>query len=256
MSEGFEQMVYELQHLKKKHAAIRQENMLLKTTAQRASILVKKKDRQIQHILDLKVGLSEKTEEATLANRLRAIKADMQAPSMLMAKIRELETAVAQKDEQLRMIKSSMKFTLIKELQIEAQTYYNEARRIKKLLDRINSSREDFQESGDRSLGRLRYEIGVMRKENSRLQSGRKLDEQNHSMLRTLRKKIESMQSELNMAKMTDSGDMKETKESEYSAMIVRQSSRDLRERASAPHRTPRQGWSAAAAAGGDHEYV
>ena len=38
----------------------------------------------------------------------------MQAPSMLMAKIRELETAISQKDEQLRMIKSSMKFTLIK----------------------------------------------------------------------------------------------------------------------------------------------
>jgi hypothetical protein len=56
-----------------------------------------------------------------------------------------MEESVAGKDNELKLLKSSMKFTLIKELQIEAQTYFNEARRLKRIVD-LHAAQEEQQQ--------------------------------------------------------------------------------------------------------------
>lgn len=101
------------------------------------SVHLRKKDKQIQHVLSVKiVGMADKSNDTILSSQLKELKNEMRSISRLTDKVSELEESLHSKDEELKLLKSSMKFTLIKELQIEAQTYFNEARRMKKMLDK------------------------------------------------------------------------------------------------------------------------
>lgn len=109
----------ELDQLKKRFAAIRQDNVYVRTHNQRLTAQLRKKDKQLQHVLSIKLsGLSERTSDATFNSKLQALKREMVSIARLTAKVRDLENEAAEKDEELKLLKSSMKFTLIKELQV------------------------------------------------------------------------------------------------------------------------------------------
>ena len=96
----------------------------------------------------------ENIDDKNTAAKLNEIKREMLAICTLTNKVRNLENKLM-KEEELKLLKSSMKFTLIKELQIEAQTYFNEARRLKNIIDNelINNEKDNEIELAEEELG-------------------------------------------------------------------------------------------------------
>ncbi len=155
-----EELTSEVELHKKRYAAVAQENVSLRTQVQRLTAQLRKKEKQMQHVLDMKVvALNNKTGDSIMAGKLQELRKDLVTIHRLSEQNRALEQAVTEKEEELKVLKSSMKFTLIKELQvcaarcavpretgmsvalvlcvqIEAETYYTEARRLKAILDR------------------------------------------------------------------------------------------------------------------------
>lgn len=204
-----EALINQLDQLKKKFAAVRQDNVFLRTQVQRLSSQLSKKEKQVQHILAIKVaGISDKNGgDPAVHSRLQALKQEMVSITKLTARVRDLEGEVSSKDEELKLIKSSMKFTLIKELQIEAQTYFSEARKMKKLLDQRpekstprnrNTVREGDVALGDPNEAQLlREEVARLRRENTYLRGERELEDQSYSMMARMRDKMEALQHEM-----------------------------------------------------------
>lgn len=205
-----EALLNQLEQLKKKFAAVRQDNVFLRTQVQRLSSQLSKKEKQVQHILAIKVaGISDKTGgDPAIHSRLQALKQEMVSITKLTARVRDLETEVSAKDEELKLIKSSMKFTLIKELQIEAQTYYSEARKMKKLLDqrpekdpsarnKVATAPGDVLRGDPNELELLREEVSRLRRENTYLRGERDLEDQSYSMMARMRSKMEALQHEM-----------------------------------------------------------
>ncbi len=135
MSRDIESLRYELQQEKRKGYLFQKENIKLKTELQRMQNQLKKKDKHIQKIINMKLS---NIDDKSAFSKLNEIKREMLAICTLTNKVRDLEKEMSEKDEELKLLKSSMKFTLIKELQIEAQTYFNEARRLKQIVDNFN----------------------------------------------------------------------------------------------------------------------
>ena len=137
---------------------------------------------------------------------------------------------MAEKDDELRLLKSSMKFTLIKELQvkhppenarkpttslffgacivtqIEAQTYFNEARRMKKVIETMESApRGKRSQSSKGARGRrvgaadagLRDEIKALRRENDYLRGEVGIEDKSYATLQRLRSQMATLQHEL-----------------------------------------------------------
>jgi hypothetical protein len=93
-----------------------------------------------------------------------------------------------------------MKFTLIKELQIEAQTYFNEARRMKKLLDQTRATKKSLMSSSSRGknawngepgeVAAMQEEVKALRRENVYLRQEREMEDKSYNILQTLRNKL------------------------------------------------------------------
>eukprot|EP01006_Ploeotia_vitrea_P044457 TRINITY_DN66831_c7_g1_i1.p3 TRINITY_DN66831_c7_g1~~TRINITY_DN66831_c7_g1_i1.p3 ORF type:complete len:215 (-),score=143.68 TRINITY_DN66831_c7_g1_i1:951-1595(-) len=66
--------------------------------------------------------------------QLKALRTEMQSVATLAAKVRQLEHACHEKDVEIKQIKASVKHTSLRELQVEADTYYKEARRMRKVV--------------------------------------------------------------------------------------------------------------------------
>lgn len=187
-----EELALELEQLKKKFSAVKDDNVFLRTQIQRLNSLLRKKDKHIQQVLEIKVNtISDQTTSTQFTAKLKALKSEMVAISRLSAKNRDLEHDLLKKDEELKLLKASMKFTLIKELQIEAQTFFNEARRMKKMLDaRAGSIVKRSAWDGDEDKAESR-ERDFEREE--RLQEER----ESKARLHKLREKMESLQDEM-----------------------------------------------------------
>ena len=135
MALDYESLKYELEQIKKKDYTLQKENNRLKVELIRANKLLKKKDKQIQSIMNIQLNTID--DKSAIA-KLNEVKREMLAICTLTNKVRSLEKSMLEKDEELKLLKSSMKFTLIKELQIEAQTYFNEAKRLKQIIDNMS----------------------------------------------------------------------------------------------------------------------
>lgn len=183
-----EDLALEIDNLKKKFSAVKDDNVFLRSQIQRMKSIINKKDKQIQDIISIKVStISDQTTDVQFQSKLQALRSEMMAISRLSAKNRDMEQELLEKDEELKLLKASMKFTLIKELQIEAQTYFNEARRMKKLLDEggRSSRRSDWDEAAD---DRER----IFEREERLLE-----ERESHQVLHKVRSKMESLQGEI-----------------------------------------------------------
>lgn len=67
--------------------------------------------------------------------RLQRLKQELMSIGVLTERVRLLETELAQKDAETRALRAASKQSYVRELSAEAQIYYNEAQRLKKLLD-------------------------------------------------------------------------------------------------------------------------
>lgn len=113
---------------------------------------------------------------------------------------KELETQLTEKEEELKKLKSNMRFTLIKELQTEAETYFNEARRTKKLLDQYVTKTKRGprsaadEEEREEETRRLREEVKALRRENLYLRHEREADQKGNHLIAQLRSKLAETQ--------------------------------------------------------------
>lgn len=199
----------ELSSLKKKFSVVRQDNVHLRTQVQKLSVKLKKKEKQLDNVLAIKVNrATDKDSDSHMNIQLQALKNEMLSISRLSQKVRDLEVENAEKEEELKLLKSSMKFTLIKELQIEAQTYFNEARRMKKILDRgapfrssvhMNNSSNfrDIPEGSKEETYMLRDEVKALRRELVYLKGERGMEDKSYNVLQRLRSKMEGLQNEI-----------------------------------------------------------
>jgi len=74
-------------------------------------------------------------ELASVDARLRKMRAELTSISALSEKLRQTEAELAAKNQYIRGLKASTKYALMRELQVEAQTYCGEAQRLKRVLD-------------------------------------------------------------------------------------------------------------------------
>jgi hypothetical protein len=122
---------------KVKLAAVQQQTTQLKAQVRRLEQQVRRREQDNARVLELKeVQLGEKYGEVQMVEKIRQLRKEMLSTAVLTRKVRELEESVSAKDDEVKVLKSSLKYTLVKELQIEAQTYFLEARRMKKMLDK------------------------------------------------------------------------------------------------------------------------
>jgi hypothetical protein len=130
-----EQLSGEVRLLKENGNAAAKDNAFLKAQLQRLVAQLRKKDRQIEQLLDMKIhAMSDAGSDAILAGQLRELRSEMTTLARLSDKCRELEASQARKDEEIRRLKASVRFTNVAEMEIEAQTYLKEALRMKKAL--------------------------------------------------------------------------------------------------------------------------
>mmetsp|Transcript_24376 Transcript_24376/g.45601 ORF Transcript_24376/g.45601 Transcript_24376/m.45601 type:complete len:229 (-) Transcript_24376:242-928(-) len=115
---------------KRRNTQLVQENKSLKTNIQRLRQRVKKKDRCIYRVLELSAEKSESTPRL-----LQQIRSDMVSIPSLHERLRSLETELEKTEAELQHVKSSTKYTRIREINLESKVYLDESNRITKLLD-------------------------------------------------------------------------------------------------------------------------
>lgn len=218
-----EELSNDIRQLKEKYGAVKQENVFLRTNLQRMANQMRKKDKQIQQLIAMKIAdAGDTTGQSTLLNQLRALKSELMAIFRLTAKIRELEALLLKKDDELKKLKHSIKYTNLKELEVENQAYFTEAKRLKKALEKVlsqsastaslhssssfsappsapssNSSRKSLigRANEEEELRRLREENNELRK--LRRFEAAKEEAGSSSMLRTLKDRMAQLQKEL-----------------------------------------------------------
>jgi myosin heavy subunit len=206
-----ETILDELSQTKKKYTAVKQDNVHMRTQVQRLTAQLKKRDKQIEEILRLKLQNIGADSSSAASQKLEKLKQEMASIAKLSHKIRELETDLADKDEELKLLKSSMKYSLIKELQIEAQTYFNEARRMKRMQDknmRLSSSRSrnnnGFREISPGEPGeleQLRQENQTLRRECVHFRQEREMEDKSYAILQQLQGKFDGLATDIAIAK-------------------------------------------------------
>ena len=109
------------------------ENGFLKAQMQRLLQQLRRKDDQHRQILAIKCDqASDAGADAIVIGQIRELRGEMTAIARLTEKFRDLERVVHERDEELRRLRAKQTFTQMQEVQIEAQTYYNELRRTRK----------------------------------------------------------------------------------------------------------------------------
>eukprot|EP00466_Bigelowiella_natans_P011454 jgi/Bigna1/89711/estExt_fgenesh1_pg.C_540054 len=128
--------------IKRKNVRLKQENKELKTSIQRLTHQVKKKDRSIYRVLSLTPEQPE-----TTPRLLQEIKSDMVSIGSLNERIGSLEEQIRKAEEDLHEVTTNTKYTRIREVQIQSQVYIEEANRITKLIDQLIGPREPLNTS-------------------------------------------------------------------------------------------------------------
>lgn len=127
---------------KKRISALRQENKSLRTSTQRLTHLIKRKERGIDRVRSLTAEQSESTPRL-----IREIRSDMVSIASLNEKIRSLEENLKERSETLRKVTMGPKYTRIHELQVERKTYTDEVARITATLNQFLGPQEPLNSS-------------------------------------------------------------------------------------------------------------
>ena len=157
-----EELVADVRSLKEESNAIRAENAYLKTQMQRLLAQIRRKDKQIDQLAALKISaVNDSGGDAILAGQIRELRAEMTTIARLTDKFREVEATLQRRDEELRRIRSSTKVLSAAEAEMEAQLYYNEARRMKAgvalLQSQVSQLSAQLRESQGLKPGDLKY---------------------------------------------------------------------------------------------------
>jgi chromosome segregation ATPase len=127
-----------------------------------------------------------------LPGKLNEIKSELMSIANLTLRCNDLEQSASDKEEELKLLKSSMKFTLIKELQIEAQTYFDEARRLKQILD--HRSQQDREEAQERKWAERQEDMG----QSDAPEENSVHTEELKDKMQSLEKELEDVQNQIN----------------------------------------------------------
>jgi hypothetical protein len=133
-----------------------------------------------------------------LPGKLNEIKSELMSIANLTLRCNDLEQGASDKEEELKLLKSSMKFTLIKELQIEAQTYFDEARRLKQILD--HRSQQDREDAQERKWAEQQEDMGGMSAmgESDAPEESNVDTEELKDKMQSLEKELEEVQNQIN----------------------------------------------------------
>mmetsp|Transcript_19035 Transcript_19035/g.26559 ORF Transcript_19035/g.26559 Transcript_19035/m.26559 type:complete len:197 (+) Transcript_19035:85-675(+) len=127
-----EELGADILRIKRLNMRLRQENKELRTTVQRLTHQVKRKDRSIYRVLSLTPEHSESTPRL-----LQEIKSDLISLPSLNERIQSLEEQIKKTEGELQDVTTSTKYTRIRELQLESQVYAEEGKRITDILDQL-----------------------------------------------------------------------------------------------------------------------
>lgn len=186
-----EDLSRQLRALKEVHNGVVSDNAALKAQVHRLSQSLRRKDAQMDALMSMKVSaVSDSGSDAVLAGQLRELRSELASIARLSAQNRDLESTLARREEELRSLRHSLKFTSARESEVEAATYYAELRRNRKQLlslqqqvrmlqaelaaaqmppsPRLLSAAFDAQAHAS-----LRGEVEVLRAENMRLRAER-----------------------------------------------------------------------------------
>lgn len=128
-----EELAEKLKGVKEQLNGAVQENSFLKAQMQRLLQQLRKKDDQHRQLLAMKAdAASDAGADAVVIGQIRELRGEMTAIARVTDKFRDLERAAHERDEEIRRMRAKQSYTQVQEVQIEAQTYYNELRRTRK----------------------------------------------------------------------------------------------------------------------------
>jgi hypothetical protein len=130
-----EQLLAEIRSYKEQALAAKTENGFLKAQMQRLIITLRKKDKQIDQITELKYSsCSDNGSDAILQGQLRELRSELSTIARLQDKYRDIESTLLRKEDELRRTKTTLKATNVTELESERETYFNESVRLRRGL--------------------------------------------------------------------------------------------------------------------------
>ena len=179
-----ENMYAEIQKLKKQVHSLSEERVMLKTRVIRFDYELARKEKEIEDLLKQKSLVDQNGQYAQMRSENNLIKS-------LKRRVRSLESAVAEKEDDISRLKADARYTRVQELELELKTYYNESRRLQKLLD--SQSRDHIMQAASLSQ--------VDKKLENRLQLLQEKNMHHKVVNKNLRHEIMSLQEELERAR-------------------------------------------------------
>jgi len=153
-----ETLTKDLRKCKEALVAAQTENAAMRTQIQRLVSTIKRKDKQITQLIDMKMSAAQDalnnaalssmdpaqqssnthhgnvSEVAVFLGQMRDLRSELVSIARLSDKCRDLESALGKKEDEMHRMKANMKMSLLTELELEAATYYKECRRMQKAL--------------------------------------------------------------------------------------------------------------------------
>mmetsp|Transcript_4528 Transcript_4528/g.6018 ORF Transcript_4528/g.6018 Transcript_4528/m.6018 type:complete len:205 (+) Transcript_4528:130-744(+) len=133
-----EAMKEEWSRYRKLNLKLRRENKDLKSTVERLTDLLRRKDVSMHRVLSYKVDKSEQMVDGKKHfGKLKAVRNDMVSVSRLSDRIRELEMSLSQKTKELTLMKELVQNTKVSELKSEMKINFERTRKLSKILSRL-----------------------------------------------------------------------------------------------------------------------
>jgi len=133
-----EAMKEEWSKYRKLNLKLRRENKDLKSTVDRLTDLLRRKDISMHRVLSYKVDKSEQMVHGKKQfGKLKAVRNDMVSVSRLSDRIRELELSLSQKTKELVLMKELVQNTKVSELKSEMKVNFERTRKLSKILSRL-----------------------------------------------------------------------------------------------------------------------
>eukprot|EP00698_Gefionella_okellyi_P011121 TRINITY_DN2912_c0_g2_i1.p1 TRINITY_DN2912_c0_g2~~TRINITY_DN2912_c0_g2_i1.p1 ORF type:complete len:751 (+),score=237.26 TRINITY_DN2912_c0_g2_i1:100-2352(+) len=130
-----ETMYEQIQKLKKNVHELTEERTQLRSKIIRFDGEIVRKEKQMENLLQSK-SVSEMG-----GGKFDQLRSEAHLLKNLKRKIADLDKTISQRDDEISRLKNDSKYTRVAELELELRTYYNESKRLQKLLE--SSAREE-----------------------------------------------------------------------------------------------------------------
>ena len=125
------------------------ENMRLRTKVQIVQQELQKKERVIDDLVTTQkestyIGIASPKPSYTTRMSMPGKTIETHLVINLKRKIRDLQTELAQKDEEIEALKKNIKFTRASEMEVEVKMYMDECVRIRQQLEEVIMSKDTF----------------------------------------------------------------------------------------------------------------